>query len=385
MPRKGENIYRRRDGRWEARYKDGLKPDGRARYRSIYAKSYTEVKAKLLDCRKRHIQPEPRIPADEKLTVKNLMDMWLLERINNVKESSYQCYASLIEKHILPVLGGLPVVSVSENSLNSFIADKLRHGRLDGKGGLSKKTVCDIVFVLKSAIGPYLALDMRKLKTPRYRQPAVDTFDDFEVERIRQAALQDQSLSTLPYLLCLDTGLRLGELCSLRWSDVDLEKRLFVVKRTVLRVRCGDHTRLTVQTPKTESSERRIPITREMAEYLARLRSGAPKEAYVFTGQVGKPLDPRVLQYRFRSFLKKNHIQYRNFHVLRHTFATRCIARGMDAKMLSILLGHADVRITLQLYVHPTMELMRQTLRPASRSPSNACGLVTSCTRWRSM
>ena len=169
MPRKGENIYRRRDGRWEARYKDGLNPDGRTRYRSVYAKSYSEVKAKLLDCRKRG-QQETHIPINDKMTVKSLMDTWLNKRVGKVKESSYQCYSVLIEKHILPALGDKAVCTLTENCLNSFIAEKLRRGRLDGKGGLSKKTVCDIVFVLRSALGHCENFDLHNLRVPRYRR-----------------------------------------------------------------------------------------------------------------------------------------------------------------------------------------------------------------------
>jgi len=359
LPRKGENIYKRRDGRWEARFKDGLKPDGRARYRSVYAKSYTEVKSKLLECRKRQDQPEKRSTLDRNLTVKNLLDTWLLKRTNDVKESSYQCYVGIAEKHILPALGQMPVSAVTESCLNSFVTDKLNHGRLNGKGGLSKKTVNDILFILKSALRPYLSLDYQEIKAPRARQRSIETFGELEIERIRQAALRDGTLHTLPYLLCLSTGLRLGEICALRWDDIDFGKRLFVVRRTVLRIKSGDHTALTIQTPKTDNSERCIPLSRELTEYLARLRNKAPGNAYVLTGQIDKPLEPRALQYRYRTFLKANQIHYRNFHVLRHTFATRCIALGMDAKMLSILLGHANVRTTLQLYVHPTLDQMR--------------------------
>ena len=361
MPRKGENIYRRRDGRWEARFKDGLKPDGRARYRSVYAHSYTEVKSKLLECRKRQDQPK-RVPTDKNLTVKSLLDTWLLRKASNVKESSYQCYAALIEKHILPVLGQMSASAVTESCLNSFVTDKLNHGRLNGKGGLSKKTVNDILFILKSALSASVLLDYKEIRAPRHHQAVIETFDEWETERIRQAALQDGTLFTLPYLLCLSTGLRLGELCAVRWEDVDLEKRLILVRRTVLRLKCGDHTELVIQTPKTECSERRAPLSLELTKSLAKLRNNAPGDAYVLTGQIDKPLEPRALQYRFAAFLKANHIRYRNFHVLRHTFATRCIARGMDPKMLSILLGHANVRTTLQLYVHPTLDQMRSFL-----------------------
>ena len=374
MPRRGENIYKRQDGRWEARIKNGLKPNGRARYRSVYGKSYSEVKAKLIECQKQINQRNGSIPISEKLTVKNLLDEWLAGRLTLVKESSYLRYASLVEKHILPVLGPMPVVSLSEQSLNAFISEKLKHGRLDGKGGLSRKTVNDIVFVLKSALSRHnLPFDLWEVKTPHFRQPLVVTFTDSEIETIREAAKEDGSLSSMAYLLCLSTGLRLGEVCGLKWGDIDFAKKIFMVSRTVLRISSGGHTELVAQTPKTDFSERCIPLSNELSTYLAALRNGAPGDAFILTGLVGKPMEPRTLQYRFKAFLLAHHIPPRNFHVLRHSFASRCVSRGMDTKMLSRILGHANVKTTLQLYVHPTLEQMRRYMDSFhSPSPSAA-------------
>ena len=129
------------------------------------------------------------------------------------------------------------------------------------------------------------------------------------------------------------------------------------------RIQTGKKTELLVQTPKSDASERVIPLTSDLLCYLKTAVRGLPEHAYILTGRTDKPMEPRTLRYYFSGFLKQCGIRYRNFHVLRHTFATRCIETGMDVKSLSELLGHADVRTTLKLYVHPSLESKRRAIQ----------------------
>ena len=148
MSKRGENIYKRKDGRWEGRYISGRKPDGSAKYTSIYGRSYREVKA-LLEKRK---GDKTKSVSSGALTVKSIMDAWLNTRVTMVKESSYQRYETLINCHILPQLGSIRISHLTAEMLTEFICRLQKEGRLDGQGGLSEKSVCDILCVLRSAL-----------------------------------------------------------------------------------------------------------------------------------------------------------------------------------------------------------------------------------------
>ena len=156
------------------------------------------------------------------------------------------------------------------------------------------------------------------------------------------------------------TGMRLGELCSLKWADFDFGDRTVTVNRTVQRIMAEGYITKTVlmeTAPKSESSKRTIPLTDEMIKLLKMRREDGD---YVFGGN--KPLEPRTMQYRLKKILKEAGVDDRNFHILRHTFATNCVESGMDVKTLSMILGHFDVKITLNRYVHPTMDSRRKQM-----------------------
>lgn len=367
MARKGENIYKRSDGRWEGRYIRGRKPDGRAQYGSIYGKTYTEVRERLKTLKAEKEPKQKRCP----LTVKELLDLWLESRQRKVKASSYARYVVLVEGHILPEMGRCSVNSLTAKKLSSYIEYLLQHGRLDGRGGLSAKTVSDIVIIFKSALRlakKHYSLpdpELLEVEAPAFHQRRVETLGDHETARLSDAVLAAPDLSGAAYLLCLNTGLRLGELCALKWSDFDFTEGTLRVGRTALRRKEGGRTLLAVQSPKSESSRRIIPLTAQMLNLFSSLRGSASDDVYILT-QTSSPMEPRTMQYRFHSFLKRHRLRSHNFHALRHTFATRCIARGADAKTLSEILGHSNVKTTLQLYVHPGMELKRTYIAAAS-------------------
>ena len=367
MARKGENIYKRKDGRWEGRYIVGRKPNGQAKYASVYGKGYLEVKEKL---DKRKGDRFRSLPSCQ-LTVKLMLEMWLSMRVTDIKESSYQRYITLIEKHILPYLGKIRIQSLTAEILTDYIKTLRKNGRLDGKGGLAEKTVSDVFAILKSAlkqVGRKYAVDgsLFDVKAPTVRTKRVETLGDWECEVLSRSILQNPDLSGAAYLLALNSGLRLGEICGLRWSDISYPERTLTVNRTVLRLKNGLRTQLTVQTPKTEASLRTIPLTAEILSFLAKLRNNAPEDAFILTGRRMQPMEPRTLQYRFQAALKSNGLKRHTFHALRHTFATRAIERGIDAKTVSELLGHSNVSITLQLYVHPTMLHKRKSVEVVS-------------------
>lgn len=368
MPKRGENIYKRQDGRWEGRYKV-IKSDGQVKYVSVYARTYTAVKEKLQNSKQTALQQVAELP-ECVLTVENLLRLWLESHKSNIKLSSYLRYQKLVEQHLLPDLGKLSLQKLTAKKLSAFLKQKKQTGRLDRKGGLSAKTISDILVIIKSAVKMAMAeyslnnaAAILEIKAPSFKQKQIETFSDYELQRLTQYILQNFTAANAAILLCLNTGLRLGEVCALRWTDIDCNAQTLAVKQSVQRVTQNGKSKLLLQTPKSETSKRVIPLTAEILLILKSLKRTNSKE-YVFGGST--PLEPRTMQYRFVSILKKCGIRQRNFHILRHTFASRYIAAGADVKSLSEILGHTNVRITMQLYVHPTLAQKRNYMENIS-------------------
>ena len=180
MPRRGENIYKRKDGRWEGRYIRSYGENGKAKYGSVYGRTYTEAKEKLALCR---VTNRKKVKDTCKLTVRELMELWLADRAEKVKDSSYVCYANLIRLHVCPELGNGMVRDMTAEKLEKYLSEKKKAGRKDGKGGLSAKTIGDILFVLKSALklaqrkhGYVDSGEIMDLKSPAVGKRRVETF-----------------------------------------------------------------------------------------------------------------------------------------------------------------------------------------------------------------
>ena len=365
--KKERGIYLRKDGRWEGRYICGRKPDGRARYISVYGRSRTEVQTKI----QKQLQTsasnsEPLGIGQSDLTVNQLFELFLKRA--TVKRSTYARYKTVIDLHILPRLGKRRVCTLTAKELSAYLWEKRRHGNLRTGGALSEKSVRDLAVLLKSALRFaqkefHIYTDALNMPLPSYKQKRVCVFSDQEVQRMATAIQDVPNQKNTGILLALCAGMRIGEICALKVSDIDFLAGTIDVSRAVQRIQTGKKTELLVQTPKSDASERVIPLPSDLLSHLKTAVRGLPENAYVLTGTSNKPMEPRTLRYYFSGFLKRCNIRYRNFHVLRHTFATRCIETGMDVKSLSELLGHADVRTTLKLYVHPSLESKRRAIQ----------------------
>lgn len=353
MPRKGENIYRRRDNRWEGRYKVGFDESGKSRYRSIYGKSYQEVKIKLIALRS---DPKEAVSSGH-LTVKDLFEEWLSAVKLRVKESTYANYRMKADSNILVAFGKLRYENLTMQLVHSFIEMKL-------KAGLSAKYVSDIVIVFKS-MTKYVSRvhgfrnPLEEVVLPRGAKRERKLFNDTQQKKLCKYLTSDLNNTSLCVLLSLYTGLRVGEICGLRWSDVDFTKRTITVRRTVQRIRTGHGTRLLIGSPKSHSSRRSIPIPAFIADILRRFRRS--DNICILSGSE-KIAEPRTLQRRFKTILKKAGLPSINFHSLRHMFATNCIRAGFDVKTLSEILGHASAETTLDRYVHSSMERKTQCM-----------------------
>ncbi len=354
MARKGSNIYKRKDGRYEGRMPVGYRENGTLKYKSVYARTLSEVREKMSQFYS--VRQEQTI-SSLKLTVREAAEQWLCSAKLRVKESSFANYSNIISKHILPILGGEYFSGLTTQKLNSFIHSKLQYGRLDGHGGLSAKTVRDIMRVYHS-IEQY-AVQEYGVKSTHFTMPKVEgkqlnVLNFSERKRLEQYLLHNLTSTNLAILLCLFTGLRVGELCGLTWGDIDFEKGTLFVRKTVQRINKRGSSEVIIGSPKSRTSIRTVPIP----VFLLKLLSQSKKDDRLFLiSGTAKPVEPRTMQYRFKTVLKACQVRNIPFHLLRHTYATVCIENGFDAKTLSELLGHADASITLNRYVHSSMQM----------------------------
>ena len=344
MPKRGENIYKRKDGRWEGRYIRGRSPSGRAEYGYVYAGSYRECRAKRQKC----LDACREAPvAASSLTLNQAAERFLADKQDDLKRSTLARYTYVLKHYILPVFGAVLLSQLTANQISEFLR------RLQ-KNGLSGKSARDVGVLLKSILR-YSAKKLdcpspgMTVELPAYRRKQIDIFYPDEIQRLAQMIMDEPTTTGIGILLTLNTGLRLGELCALQYKDIDLRNGVVHVRKTVQRIRSGDRTSLMVLPPKSNSARRTIPLPGDMAALLQKLVQSHPNgENYLLTGK-NVPMEPRTMQYQYRTLLKAAGIPYRNFHTLRHTYASRCVERGIDVKSLSEMLGHADVRTTLQV------------------------------------
>lgn len=363
MARKGENIHKRKDGRWEGRYKNGFKESGEPHYVSVYGKTYSEAKQKLIKAKANAAFQITQKPKEYRFS--EILEMWLnTNRVWN-KGSTEAKYHFMIEKHIMPTLGNQKLSAITATNVNAFLEEKLKTGRLNGKGGLSPAYVKTLSIIIDSALH-YAVCEgyCLPLKTPIFK-PSVGkkNLQILTIEtqkKVESLAKIKMDETKFGIFLCLHTGLRIGEICALAWEDIDIETRLIHVRHTISRVKAKDgscKTRLIIDTPKTESSIRDIPISSALYPTICMMKQHSDS-AYVVSTKTTF-ISTRTFDYRYRETMKSMGMEVINFHALRHTFATRCIERGVDVKTLSELLGHANATITLNTYVHPSMELKR--------------------------
>jgi len=365
MPRKGENVRKRKDGRWEGRYPRGVSDDGRTKYESIYGRSYAEVKEKLLAAK---VQPELKRRSSKMLFRAVLLE-WLDTQALCNKPSTQAKFGNLIRNHVVPALGNLTLTQITTARLTRFMKDKSENGRMDGQGGLSNSTLQGLLLILKSTLDyaaqeQYMKPMAFTLKCPEAKRESIKALTAKEQAVLERSLRRDLDVSKLGILLCLYTGLRIGEICALHWGDIDLQNQLIYVRQTVQRLQTDvpSESKTTVLTgmPKSANSLRSIPIPPCLVELLRAFYR--QPDVYLLTGQADKPMEPRTYQYRFKKYIADAGIPELNFHALRHSFGTRFIESGGDAKTLSQMLGHASVEITLNKYVHPSLEIKRQQM-----------------------
>lgn len=374
MPRKGENIFKRQDGRWEGRYikaRNGKK----AVYGYVFGKSYSEVKKKKSEALRSIDSDKTQLkkPVQAKNPIfEHVVCQWLEELKPVRKHSTIVKYASQLKNYIIPVFGNMALNNITNEDIVLFSKKLLSQVRNGQK--LSHKTVADILSRMKSIRrfallhGYEVNYIPNVVKIPQ-QQGTIRILTFEEERKLINHIKNNFDLTALGILLSLFTGLRIGELCALKWSDFSFTDKELYVQRTMQRLHnfsenSAYKTVIEIDTPKSPSSIRKIPIPEQLMNYL---QSSYIEGAYILSGSRNNFVEPRTMENRFKRILKKCGVEKINFHVLRHTFATRCVELGFDVKSLSEILGHANVNITLNRYVHPSMELKHANMNKLNR------------------
>lgn len=388
MARHGENIRKRNDGRWEGRYKVFDEGKGKHVYRSVYGKDYGEAKEKLSRARLSSVgqgmEKEPAADAESGsrkdadgngggILFSQAAGEWLAEVSRRRKYSTYIKYNAIYRAYLADTVGPCRLSPGAAQELNRLSGAGLSESMLSPS--TQKSIVCVANQILAFANRHYQAgIPPLERKAATTKKKPAATFSRAEQAALLGCLYDRMDKFKAAVLLCLYAGLRLGELCALKWTDIDFEGSILTVNRTVQRIAVPGHMTKTIlleTAPKSESSMRTIPLTPEFLGILSRLKDNQP---YVFGGE--KPLEPKTMQYHFKKILKEAGVGGRTFHTLRHTFATNCVENGMDVKALCEILGHSDVRTTLNLYVHPTMDSKRKQIGALSDFYGRICGRV---------
>ncbi|MCH5297644.1 MAG: site-specific integrase [Ruminococcus sp.] len=353
------NIYKRKDGRWEGRYFKEYDSKGKIKYGSVYAKTYNEVKIKLNSIVPNLLNfPEKNINVD----FKDVCYEWIKNKKNSIKQSSYAKYSFEIERYIIPQFRNCKLYEINKNALCDLIASNRE---------LSQKTLKHISIIFKSIVG-YINekydfnIELREYQFTSTSDKRYNVLSTSEQEKLEKCLLRQTDLSKLGVYLCLYTGLRIGELCALKWSDIDLDNEMLRVSKTMQRIQningnINSKTKIIIETPKSDTSIRDIPLSKYIINLLKKYKPISTNNTYFLTGNINY-IEPRTLQNKFKKYLEEANIENINFHALRHTFATKAIESGMDVKSVSEILGHSTVKMTLEKYVHITMEQKRKQI-----------------------
>lgn len=358
MSRHGDSVYKRKDGYYEARYVKEIDANGQKKYGSAYGRTYQEAKDKRQAAMDNILLYQAPL-GPRSITVNQLIKEWIFLNRQRIKKSSLQRYQGFWHNHIENAIGGRTALSCTTIAIHEFALNRLNTG-------LSSVTVNAILVFLHSCF---------KYGHRQYRLPMPDFiyFPDCrkemrvltqkEQKRLETYLLKEMDIYKFGVLLTLYTGLRIGELCALQWKDAENDS--ITVRKTMQRLQKnnGSGSEVVIGSPKTKTSARTIPLPTFLLQYVEYFKKGREPTDYILSTDERPMIEPRVMQYHFKRHLQDLQIEGATFHTLRHTFATRCIdVYDFEIKTLSELLGHSNIEMTLNRYVHSSMELKRRNM-----------------------
>lgn len=303
--------------------------------------------------------------------ISQIADLWKEEKRQFVKKSTFAAYSLIVETHLQPAFGNL--TAVTEKDVQDFVLQKLN-------GGLSQKTIKDMLIVLRMILKfgakknycVYAPIDVI-FPTDRERQE-LEVLSIANQKKIMRFVEENFTFRNLGIFICLSTGIRIGEICALTWDDIDTENGVIHIRKTIQRIYVKENgikkTELLIDTPKTATSMRDIPMIKDLYEILKPLKKVVNNDYFVLTNEA-TPTEPRTYRNYYKKLLDKLGIPPIKFHGLRHSFATRCIESKCDYKTVSVILGHSNISTTLNLYVHPNYEQKKKCIDKMFRKIKN--------------
>ncbi|MDA9470105.1 tyrosine-type recombinase/integrase [Enterococcus sp. 5H] len=358
---KGENIYKRKDGRWEGRYPKARKSDGSIHYGYIYANSYRSVKEQLLEKKVQTTVLYSRSNKDFKGTFGEWANIWLTTIMApKIKESTYASYKNKMKLHIFPSFEKRTLKSIKASDIDSMISNL--------SNSLSASSVHVIFRIMSGCFEnakehAYIFTNpCEGAVLPKVQMEKVRALTRAEQKDLEKASLKNKN--GLPILIALETGMRIGEICALKWKDVDFSSSMIHVHRTIQRVSLpdshGKKTKIIETTPKTPNSDRMIPLTAKLRDILLQTHKTS-QECFVISNGYNA-IEPRTVSYRFDQIRQEIGLNSISFHSLRHTFATRCVEIGVNVAAVSSLLGHSSIKLTLDTYTTSFLTEKREAI-----------------------
>lgn len=302
------------------------------------------------------------------MNLNEIITKWQFEKKHYVKRSTMSAYSLLIQNHIVPFFGESD--NITEDLVQEFVFTKINEG-------LGHKTVKDVLIVLKMIMKYGAKKDLIVFKPwdvnfpTDHTQHKVEIFTKDEHKKAIAYIKEHFTFRNLGILICLSTGMRIGEICALKWSDIDIDSQVINVNRTIQRIYVIENgtrrTELIIDNPKTKNSNREIPLTKDLLNIIKPLKKLANEDFYVITNDE-KPTEPRTYRSYYKNLMEKINLPVIKFHGLRHSFATRCIESKADVKTVSVLLGHSNISTTMNLYVHPNAEQKKSVINNALKN-----------------
>ena len=361
MARRGENIYKRKDGRWEGRYIKCRDISGKAVYGYVYSRTYTETKEKLTKI-SAEVKSKAHNPTSKDLSTYAFE--WLDTVLLYCKQSTYVKYHNIVHKHIITDLGNLIISEIGTNTLSIYCQQKQFNDKLSSKSVKDILSVIKQIFKYASNSGAVINCDFSNVSV-KSNHEEVSIITNFQLRKLIDFLTTHINHVNVGILLSLYTGIRIGEVCALKYDDLNIESRILRIDKTMQRIQNfngnSNKTDIVISSPKSTCSLREIPIPQSVVDIIIENKLYS-KSSYILTGEKDRYIEPRTLQNKFNKIASSCGIENVTFHMLRHTFASNCIEAGVDAKSLSEILGHSNVNITLNRYVHSSMKIKKMNI-----------------------
>lgn len=349
----GENIYQRKDGRYEGRYKKGRKSDGKIQYGYVYGRTKAEVRLKLYPLKEKYLYIQENY-GDTLLTIGEWGRLWLKDVKENVTPATFENYNSRLNKHVFTIIGAIPLTEFSQPQAEAFLDQLLET--------LSPGTVRVIQQLLKTCFdaaitGHLLSRNpFRHIRLTNFMPKKIQSLQKSQSKKFIEAALQEDIATGLPSLLALFMGLKPEEIFDLQWQDINFTADYMSIRPATMKQDAPEVSRkifMIRQAAKQSAAVRMVPFGKKIRSLLLALQEDS-QSPYVFT-RGDQPYDIRSLNHDFHTISHKAGLTELYFHQLRHTFVIHCLEQGADVPSISVLLGHANTQITLAIYSQTVM------------------------------